>query len=327
MSGGMSGRTVRDARDFGRVAVLMGGWSAEREVSLRSGAAVLQALKQGGVDAHGVDLVRANVPDLLRGGFDRAFIALHGRGGEDGVIQGLLEALGIPYTGSGVLGCALAMDKLRSKRLWAGAGLPTPPCVVLAGEADCARALDEIGLPMIVKPANEGSSIGMSKVTRAEELPAALELARRYDREVFAERWIDGPEYTAGVLGADMLPLIRLETPRVFYDYTAKYHADDTRYHCPAGLSAEAEPALRLLAQRAFAALGCSGWGRIDLLCDRDGAPWLIEANTVPGMTDHSLVPMAARAAGIGMDELVWRILEGSFLPRPDAQEGADGQS
>lgn len=319
---------VQDARDFGRVAVLMGGWAAEREVSLRSGAAVLQALQQGGIDAYGMDLVRGNVPELLRGSFDRAFIVLHGRGGEDGVVQGLLDAAGIPYTGSGVLGCALAMDKLRSKRLWAGAGLPTPPSIVLAGAEDCARALDEIGLPMIVKPANEGSSIGMSKVTRAEELPAALALAQRYDREVFAERWIHGPEYTAGVLGADMLPLIRLETPRAFYDYTAKYHADDTRYHCPAGLSAEGEQALHALARRAFDALGCSGWGRIDLLCDRDGAPWLIEANTVPGMTDHSLVPMAARAAGIGMSELVWRILESSFRSRPDevGEEAGDGQ-
>lgn len=320
----MNGRTVRDARDFGRVAVLMGGWAAEREISLRSGAAVLQALQQGGVDAHGVDLVRAGVRDLADGGFDRVFVALHGRGGEDGVIQGLLDALGIPYTGSGVLGCALAMDKLRSKRLWMGAGLPTPPFVVLSGEDDCARALDEIGLPMIIKPVGEGSSIGMSKVTRAEELPAALELARRFDREVFAERWVHGPEYTAGVLGAEALPLIRLETPRAFYDYTAKYHADDTRYHCPAGLSDEAEQQLRALALRAFAALGCSGWGRIDLMCDRNGAPWLIEANTVPGMTDHSLVPMAARAAGIGMGDLVWRILESSFRPSPD-ERGASG--
>jgi D-alanine-D-alanine ligase len=323
----MSGRTVQDARDFGRVAVLMGGWSAEREVSLRSGGAVLQALQYGGVDAYGIDLVRGNVPELLRGGFDRAFIALHGRGGEDGVVQGVLDALGVPYTGSGVLGCALAMDKLRSKRLWAGSGLPTPPFVVLAGEDDCSRALDEIGLPMIVKPVSEGSSIGMSKVTRAGELPAALELARRFDREVFAERWVHGPEYTAGVLGAQALPLIRLETPRAFYDYTAKYHADDTRYHCPAGLPDEVERDLRALALRAFGALGCSGWGRIDLLCDHDGAPWLIEANTVPGMTDHSLVPMAARAAGIGMGELVWRILESSLRPRLQAGEAGNGQS
>ena len=177
---------------------------------------------------------------------------------------------------------------------------------------------------MIIKPVGEGSSIGMSKVTRAEELPAALELARRFDREVFAERWVHGPEYTAGVLGAEALPLIRLETPRAFYDYTAKYHADDTRYHCPAGLSDEAEQQLRALALRAFAALGCSGWGRIDLMCDRNGAPWLIEANTVPGMTDHSLVPMAARAAGIGMGDLVWRILESSFRPSSD-ERGASG--
>ena len=322
----MAERTVLDARDFGRVAVLMGGWSAEREVSLRSGAAVLEALRGRGVDAHGVDLTRAGVGGLVSGGYDRAFIALHGRGGEDGVIQGVLEAFGIPYTGSGVLGSALAMDKLRSKRLWAGAGLPTPPFVVLRDEADFARALDELGLPMIVKPVNEGSSIGMSKVTRAEDLPGAWAAARRFDDEVFAERWITGPEYTASVLGAQALPLIRLETPRDFYDYTAKYHADDTRYHCPAGLAEDAEAALRSLALRAFAALGCSGWGRIDLLCDRAGAPWLIEANTVPGMTDHSLVPMAARAAGIGMDELAWRILESSCA-RTGAAEGGDDRA
>ncbi|MDR2876838.1 MAG: D-alanine--D-alanine ligase [Chromatiales bacterium] len=309
----MTDRKVKDAREFGRVAVLMGGWAAEREVSLRSGSAVLAALKSRDVDAYGIDLTRDNVGDVIRGDFDRAFIALHGRGGEDGVIQGMLDALGIPYTGSGVLGSALAMDKLRSKRLWVGAGLSTPAFTVLAAQADLQRALDEVGLPMIVKPATEGSSIGMSKVKRAEDLPAAWEAARGYGCEVFAERWVQGAEYTAGIIGDQSLPLIRLETPREFYDYTAKYHSNDTRYYCPAGLSSSDEAALRALARRAFDALDCSGWGRIDLLCDASGAPWLIEANTVPGMTDHSLVPMAARAAGLTMEDLVWRILEGSF--------------
>lgn len=321
----MTERRVTDARDFGRVAVLMGGWAAEREVSLRSGAAVLEALRRRSVDAHGIDLVRNNVRDFAAAGFDRAFIALHGRGGEDGVIQGMLDAFGIPYTGSGVLGCALAMDKLRSKRLWAGAGLPTPPFTVLAVESDLPRALDEVGLPMIVKPAAEGSSIGMSKVNGADDLPAAWAAARGYGCEVFAERWVQGAEYTAGIVGDLSLPLIRLETPREFYDYTAKYHAGDTRYHCPAGLAPEAEAGLRALARRAFDALGCSGWGRVDLLCDDSGAPWLIEANTVPGMTDHSLVPMAARAAGLTMEDLVWRILEESFERDHAGSGSSDG--
>jgi len=311
---------IVDAAAFGRVAVLMGGWSAEREVSLKSGAAVLAGLRARGVDAHGIDLIRDQVERLIDGGFDRAFIALHGRGGEDGVIQGALEAFGIPYTGSGVLGCALAMDKLRTKRLWEGAGLPTPPYVVLRGEEDFTRALDTLGLPMIVKPVNEGSSLGMTKVKRAEELPHAWETARAFDPEIFAERWIHGAEYTASVLGGRVLPLIRLETPHEFYDYTAKYFADDTRYLCPAGLSPEDEAATAHLALAAFEALGCAGWGRVDLLRDAEGRPWFIEANTVPGMTDHSLVPMAARAAGIGFEELVWRILEGSFGRDPSGR-------
>jgi D-alanine-D-alanine ligase len=304
---------VTDAAEFGRVAVLMGGWSAEREVSLKSGAAVLRALKARGVDAHGWDVTRDNVARLIEAGFDRAFVVLHGRGGEDGVIQGALDLLGIPYTGSGVLGCALAMDKLRTKRLWIGAGLPTPPHVTLAGAADLAAAVERLGLPLMVKPVNEGSSLGMTKVRRAQDLPRAWETARGFDHEVFAERWIEGEEYTASLLGGRALPLIRLETPREFYDYTAKYFADDTRYHCPAGLSAMEEASLAALSLSAFEALGCSGWGRIDLMRDRDGRPWLIEANTVPGMTDHSLVPMAARAAGIDFEALAWRILEDSF--------------
>lgn len=316
----MSGRRVSDARDFGRVAVAMGGWSAEREVSLRSGAAVLEALRERGVDAHGVDLRRGGAAVLA--GFDRVFVALHGRGGEDGAIQGWLETQDIPYTGSGVLGSALAMDKLRSKRLWVSADLPTPPFFPLSGEADFSRAIGGAGLPMIVKPVSEGSSIGMSKVTTAAALPAAWAEARRYDREVFAERWISGAEYTASILDGSVLPLIRLETPREFYDYEAKYRAGDTRYHCPCGLAPERERELAGLALRAFETLGCSGWGRIDLICDETGSPWLIEANTVPGMTDHSLVPMAARAAGMDFGELVWRILEHS-LTRDGADDGA----
>lgn len=315
----MSGRRVSDPRAFGRVAVAMGGWSAEREVSLRSGGSVLEALRERGVDAHGIDLQRGEVAVLA--GFDRVFLAVHGRGGEDGVIQGWLETQGIPYTGSGVLGSALAMDKLRSKRLWTAAGLPTPPFILLSAESDFARAVDGAGLPMIVKPVGEGSSIGMSKVTTAAALPAAWAEARRYDREVFAERWITGAEYTASVLDGRVLPLIRLETPREFYDYEAKYRADDTRYHCPCGLAPARERELAELALRAFEALGCSGWGRIDLICDEAGSPWLIEANTVPGMTDHSLVPMAARAAGMDFGELVWCILEHS-LTRDGADDG-----
>ena len=295
---------------FGKVAVLMGGWSAEREISLRSGAAVLDALRHQGVNAVGVDVQRPQVVAALSaGGFDRAFNILHGPGGEDGVIQGLLETLQIPYTGSGVLASALAMDKLRCKELLEGSGIPTPPWMVL--EADTAPGLVEatLGLPVMVKPALEGSSIGMSKVTEADDLPAAYKAAAAYAGEVLAERWIGGREYTVAVLGEEALPVIALETPREFYDYAAKYEADDTRYLCPCGLSAEEEQRLQRLALAAFEAVGASGWGRVDILADTDGTPYVIELNTVPGMTDHSLVPMAAKAAGIGFDELVVRIL------------------
>ena len=295
---------------FGKVAVLMGGWSAEREISLKSGAAVLDALRHQGVNAVGVDVQRPQVVAALSaGGFDRAFNILHGPGGEDGVIQGLLETLQIPYTGSGVLASALAMDKLRCKELLEGSGIPTPPWMVL--EADTAPGLVEatLGLPVMVKPALEGSSIGMSKVSEADDLPAAYKAAAAYAGEVLAERWIGGREYTVAVLGEEALPVIALETPREFYDYAAKYEADDTRYLCPCGLSAEEEQRLQRLALAAFEAVGASGWGRVDILADTDGTPYVIELNTVPGMTDHSLVPMAAKAAGIGFDELVVRIL------------------
>jgi len=297
---------------FGKVAVLMGGESAEREISLRSGAAVLGALQRCGVDAHGLDAGADLLQRLPREGYDRAFIILHGRGGEDGVVQGALERLGLPYTGSGVLGSALAMDKCRTKALWRGLGLPTPESVLLRGTGDLAAA-ERLGYPLMIKPSREGSSIGMAKVEDAGQLHAAWQAAAGYDTEVMAERWIQGREYTASLLQGEALPLIRLETPHLFYDYAAKYHADTTRYHCPCGLPEAEEAELKTLCLEAFEAVGASGWGRVDLMLDEQQRPWLIEVNTVPGMTDHSLVPMAARAAGIDFDELVLRILAGSL--------------
>ena len=290
----------------------MGGESAERAVSLVSGQAVLEGLLRRQVDAHKID-VGPDVLDRLKAGhFDRAFIVLHGRGGEDGVIQGALEILGIPYTGSGVAGSALGMDKLRCKLLWQGLGLPTPPFVTIRGEADLAAA-NRLEFPLMVKPAHEGSSIGMARVENARELREAWRAAAVYDSEVFAETWVTGAEYTASILGDEALPLIRLETPHVFYDYDAKYNADTTLYHCPCGLPEAEELRLRDLALRAFRSVGARGWGRVDMMCDKTGRPWLIEVNTVPGMTSHSLVPMAAAAVGIDFDELVWRILASSL--------------
>ncbi len=297
---------------FGKVAVLMGGDSAEREISLRSGAAVLEALLQRGVNAHGIDAGADLLTQLAVGGFDRAFIILHGRGGEDGVIQGALERIGMPYTGSGVLGSALGMDKYRTKALWRGFGLPTPESVLIGGLSDL-EAADGLGYPLMIKPSCEGSSIGMAKVEGREQLQQAWETARGYDASVLAERWIVGNEYTASVLQGEVLPLIRLQTPHSFYDYEAKYHVDTTQYHCPCGLSATQEAELQALCLQAFAAVGADGWGRVDLMLDEQMRPWLIEVNTVPGMTDHSLVPMSARAAGIEFDELVLRILATSL--------------
>jgi len=299
------------AADFGKVAVLMGGTSAEREVSLKSGAAVLAALRARAVDAHAVDPDARLLQQLPEQGFDRVFICLHGRGGEDGVIQGALETLGMPYTGSGVLGSALGMDKYRCKLLWQGAGLPTPAFAVVQGEGDLERAA-ALGFPLMVKPVHEGSSIGMGRADDPRQLRQLWQAAARYDSRVLAERWISGREYTCALLGDQALPLIRLETPRAFYDYEAKYSADSTRYHCPCGLPEPLETRFRTLARTAFHSAGGSGWGRVDLLTDASGEPWLLEVNTVPGMTDHSLVPMAARAAGIAFDELVWRILHTS---------------
>ncbi len=306
--------SVSDPRAFGKVAVLHGGDSAEREVSLASGAAVLEGLRRGGVDAHGVDKESRVLAQLDAGGYDRVFIALHGRGGEDGTLQGALEVAGYPYTGSGVLGSALAMDKHRTKCLWQGIGVPTPPFRLIRSETELPEAGEALGYPLIVKPVHEGSSIGASRVENDEQLHSAWWTASGYDDEVIAEPWLDGPEYTVSILGTQTLPVIRLETPREFYDYEAKY-ADGagTLYHCPCGLAPERERELQRLATRAFEAVGAHGWGRVDLLCDRGGRPQFIDVNTVPGMTSHSLVPMAARAAGIDFDELVWRILETSL--------------
>lgn len=306
---------------FGKVAVLMGGWSAERAVSLNSGQAVLDALQRQGVNAHGIDVRRPEVIDELReGGFDRAFNILHGPGGEDGVIQGLLDVLGLPCTGSGVMASALAMDKLRTKQLLEGAGIPTPAWMILEADTEPGLVEATLGLPVMVKPALEGSSLGMSKVDDADALDAAYREAAAFAGEVLAERWIGGREYTVAILGETPLPVICLETPREFYDYEAKYQADDTRYLCPCGLPEEEEQRLQRLALAAFRALGARGWGRVDILCDPDGTPYVIELNTVPGMTDHSLVPMAAQAAGIDFDELVVRILAQTLgMPEEDS--------
>lgn len=299
-----------NVKRFGKVAVLMGGLSAERAISLKSGTAVLEALKQEGVNAHGIDVGKDILRQLVAGNFDRVFIALHGRGGEDGVMQGALELLGLPYTGSGVLASALSMDKARSKQVWQGVGLPTPEMLLLDSVESLAQAVKQIDLPLVVKPSHEGSSVGMTKVSAPAQIAQAWETARQYDDLVFAERWITGGEYTVAILGDQALPPIKVETPREFYDYEAKYNANTTRYLCPCGLGEEEIQELQALALRAFAALGARGWGRVDVLRDAQGRFWLLELNSVPGMTDHSLVPMAARAAGLSFNDLVLRILE-----------------
>jgi D-alanine-D-alanine ligase len=306
-------RKATDPKEFGRVAVLLGGDSTEREISLLSGNAVLAGLKRRGVDAHAFDPRERSLATLLTEHFDRVWIALHGPGGEDGTLQGALEYLGVPYTGSGVMGSAIGMDKLRTKRLAHAVGVATADYVVLRGEQDFEIAIERLGVPMIVKPATQGSSVGMSKVQTAAELPAAYAAAARIETAVFAEPWITGKEYTVGVLQERALPAIRIETPQAFYDYQAKYFRDDTRYYCPSGLSVPAEQHLANLALAAFDAVGAGGWGRADFMMDTTGRPLLLEVNTIPGMTDHSLVPMAAKAAGIDFDELVWRVLETSF--------------
>ena len=295
---------------FGKVAVLLGGKSAEREVSLKSGSMVLAALRKKGVDAHPFDPKDRSLEDLGRERFQRVFIALHGGFGENGTVQGVLEWLGIPYTGSGVLASALAMDKLRTKRLWAAEGLPTAAYEVLGNESDLKAVAKRLGVPMFVKPASEGSSVGMTKVKKPADLEEAYALAVNYDPVVLAEKFIDGPELTVAIVGERVLPIIRIETPREFYDYEAKYIANDTRYLIPCGVSAKKEKELQALCLKAFQALGCRGWGRVDLMLDKRGKPYLLEINTSPGMTDHSLVPMAARAVGISYEDLCVKVLE-----------------
>jgi D-alanine-D-alanine ligase len=296
------------AQDFGKVAVLMGGWSAEREVSLVSGRAVLAGLQSRAVDAHGVDMDRDVMQVLRDGGYDRVFNVVHGRGGEDGQLQGLLDVMDLPYTGSGVLGSALAMDKFRTKLVWRASGLPTPDFVLLEEHADLARAA-EMGFPQVVKAALEGSSIGVYPVADEAALRQAWDKARACNSHVIAEQYISGSEFTGSILGDEALPLIRLETPHAFYDYDAKYQAEDTRYLIPCGLDQAFERELQALCVTAFDAIGAQGWGRVDLMLDEQQRPWLIEVNTVPGMTDHSLVPMAAAATGRDFAELAWQIL------------------
>jgi D-alanine-D-alanine ligase len=303
------------AERFGKVAVLMGGTSAEREISLLSGSGVLAALRAKGVDAHAFDPAERELAELRHAGFERCFIALHGRGGEDGTVQGALEMLGIPYTGSGVMGSAIGMDKWRTKLIWIAGGLPTPRYRVLSAEEDWSEVAQDLGLPLIVKPANEGSTLGLTKVTAIAELPEAYELAAtRYRDLALAEAFVDGPEYTASIVGEEALPLIRIEAPEGNYDYQHKYFSDATRYLCPCGLAAAKEDALKDLALQAFRLVGCTGWGRIDLMLDAAEDPWLLEVNTSPGMTGHSLVPMAARAVGISYEDLCLRILEGAAV-------------
>lgn len=298
------------AKRFGRLALVYGGDSAEREISLRSGRAVSAALDRLGMGHETFDGPRAVVDAARDGRVDTVFNMLHGRGGEDGCLQGALALYGVPVTGSGLLASALTMDKLQTKRVWRAVGLPTPDWSVAGDSADANAIADAVDFPVFVKPAREGSSVGMTRVLEPAGLKAALARALEHDRTALVERMIQGPEYTAAILGDAALPLIRIATPRDFYDFDAKYEAGDTEYHCPCGLDSEREAELRSLALQAFGVLGCRGWGRIDFLLDGSGNPWLLEANTVPGMTDHSLVPMAAAAAGMDFDRLVGRILE-----------------
>jgi D-alanine-D-alanine ligase len=299
---------------FGKVAVLMGGRSAEREISLLSGNAVLGALRERGVDAHAFDPKERDVSDLRVENFDRVFIALHGRYGEDGTVQGALELLGIPYTGSGVMASALALDKWRTKLMWRAVGIPVPKDVLLNETSNWNAVARTLGLPLIVKPAHEGSTIGLTKVRTAKELPAAYELAARHDRMVLAEEFIDGQELTASILGDTALPLIRIEAPRGNYDYQNKYFSDETKYHCPAGIRPDAEQTILEVALHAFHVLGCEGWGRADLILRADNTFSFLEMNTSPGMTGHSLVPMAARQVGLTFPDLVMRILEDAHV-------------
>jgi D-alanine-D-alanine ligase len=303
---------ISNAREFGRVAVMLGGTSPEREVSLDTGAAVLKALQSRGVDAHAWDPAEQDLVKFAAAGFDRVWIALHGTGGEDGALQGALQWLDMPYTGSGVMASALAMDKVRSKHLFDASGIPTPEYAVVRHEADAILAAESLGFPMILKPAGQGSSVGMSKVFEREDLAEAVSLALAYGGIALAERCVVGGEYTVAILQGEALPSIRIETPRVFYDYRAKYESDRTEYHCPGTPDAETEALYARLATAAFNEVGCTGWGRVDFMTGDDDKPQVLEVNTVPGMTSHSLVPMAAKQAGIDFEELCWRILETS---------------
>ena len=315
--------STRNIEDYGKVAVLMGGNSAERGISLETGKAVYDALLRKGVDAHMVDTETNDFRGIIDGHYDRAFIALHGRGGEDGLIQGALETMNIPYTGSGVLGSALTMDKCRTKWVWRSQGIQTPDFIELSDENTLERVGTEIGFPVIIKPVNEGSSYGAMRVNADAELQHAWLGARKFDPRVMAERWIEGIEYTASIVNDSMLPLIRLETPREFYDYEAKYTADTTRYICPCGLPREMEDAIGAEIIRAYKAVDASGWGRVDFFIDVHNRIWLIEVNTVPGMTSHSLVPMAAKNAGMEFDDLVLNILETSMHGNRSLREAA----
>ena len=312
----MSSETSADR--FGKVAVLFGGRSAEREISIRSGTGVLAALRRQGVDAHAFDPAERPMDDLRREGFERAFIALHGRYGEDGTVQGALELLGIPYTGSGVMASAIAMDKVRTKQIWIAQGLPTPEYRTISANSEWNELASALGLPLIVKPAHEGSTLGLSKVTSVAQLPAAYALAAGYDVSVLAERFIAGRELTVPLLGegatARALPVIEIRAPEGNYDYQNKYFTDDTKYLCPAPLSDEVTREVQALVVAAYRALRCSGWGRADLMLDSENRPWLLEMNTSPGMTDHSLVPMSARAEGVSYDELVLQVLSTASL-------------
>ncbi len=308
-------RRVENAEEFGKVAVLYGGESSEREVSLWSGEAILKALLEMGVDAHGVDTASVNLLEyLVAEQFDRVFIAIHGRGGEDGVLQGALEYLKIPYTGSGVLASSVGMDKLKTKQIWSALDIPVLKSYLLTDEEEVKRVKDSLPYPVAIKPAEEGSSIGVSRVDEKSELLSAWQAAGGYRSPVFAEPWIVGRgEYTCAVLESGALPIIRMETDLKFYDFEAKYLRDDTRYFCPSGLPEADENRFRTLPERAFKAVGASGWGRVDFVLDEENNPWLLEINTVPGMTKSSLVPMAAKEAGMSFNELCWHILESSF--------------
>lgn len=296
--------------NVGKVAVLMGGRSAEREVSLQSGQAVLDALLRCGVDAHSFDPAQQALEKLPQQGFDKVFIALHGRFGEDGTIQGALELMGLPYTGSGVMASALAMDKWRTKLIWQSTGILSPRYVLLHADSDWRQIAETLGLPLIVKPAREGSTIGLTKVKRAEDLAEAYQLAARHDALVLAEEFIAGKELTVAILGETPLPVVRIEIAGELYDYQAKYFSNETQYFCPSGLPAELEAAIQKQALKAYQVLGCRGWGRVDLILSATNQFYFLEANTSPGMTGHSLVPMAARTAGISFDDLVLKILD-----------------